>query len=374
MKKNSYLEINISGSILRDIGQWVLIFLIFGALFGGIVYFSRNSDSNIKTVETRPVNIDQTTVITDTSHCDEQTSLKTVKACTFLVLRNDGGHGSAVSLKSGFLITNKHVIEGAKKLTTWFNNEEREISLWNYSPTLDIAILKLPFDTNPCSWFDSSNLQQAETLYAVGWPNQPTGDSTITKGIYSRLNSYEDGLEFIQTDAPINPGNSGGGLINRCGIVGINTLKDVWSNEELPRPLEGLGNALSSRILIPVVDQLISEGKIDTEIPKQKVQQQAKKYNNPQPNTYLDRNNIQSHLNNLNSAIQSWSTNNSRYPKSDLDSLIDLLTRQKLFCETLLGRINDSRPANKDDLFMWDAIVKMSYESVSLAQKLNNIR
>lgn len=345
----------------------ILIFCwVVGTLFSGFIFlYDKPNEQNLITTST-------TTITEDSNKCDEQETLDNIKKCTYIIIRDDGGHGSGVSLKSGYLITNKHVIEGVKKLTTWFNNEEREIKIWNYSPTLDIAILKLPFDTIPCPWFDSSNLQLAETLYAVGWPNDSSGDSTITKGIYSRLNKYQDGLEFVQTDAPINPGNSGGPLVNKCGIVGINTLKDIWSNENLPRPLEGLGNALSSKILIPVIDQLITEGKLDISIPKQKTQPQNGRKYNPSPNIYLSRQNIQNYLNNLHSAIESWSTNNSRYSKSDVDNLLDSLRRQKAFCETLLSRVDDTKPATKDDIFMWDSVVKMSYESSSLAQKLNN--
>lgn len=311
-------------------------------------------------------------VIDERLKCDEKTTLINAKKCTFIILRDDGGHGTGVALNKNYLITNKHVVEGAKKLTTWIDNEWKDITLWNYSPSLDIAIIKLPREVDTCPWFDSSRLQIAENLYAIGWPNIPEGESTLTKGIYSRTNTYEDGLEFIQTDAPINPGNSGGPLLNQCGIVGINTVKEFWTDERLPRPLEGLGNAISSKILIPVIEKLIKEGNDQAIIPKTKQTVQTKNYN-PTPKTYLSRQNIQSYLSNLFQAKQSWYPVREKYPKADIDSLFDLLDRQISFCETLLSRVDDTKPASNDDIFMWDSVVKMSYESSTLAQKLNNM-
>jgi S1-C subfamily serine protease len=114
-------------------------------------------------------------------------------------LRDDGGHGTGFVINQGYLITNKHVIEGAEKLTVYLNGE-KEVPVWNYSQNLDLAILKLPDNSpiNTCNWFDSDQLNIAEELYTFGWPNNPTGDSTVTKGIYSRTNKYEDGTEDIQ--------------------------------------------------------------------------------------------------------------------------------------------------------------------------------
>lgn len=224
--------------------------------------------SLVKVLDTRvsgSVYLDENLVITDKTKCVEDYSINQAKACTTLIMRNDGGHGTGFSVNKGYLLTNKHVVAGAKKLSVWIGGW-KELITWNYSPTLDLAVLKLPEDIPTCKWFDSSQLSLAETLYAVGWPNEPIGDSIITKGIFSRLNQFEEGLEFIQTDTAINPGNSGGPLVNSCGVVGINTLKEFWTQERLPRPLEGLGNALSSKLLIPLVDRLITEGKANIKI------------------------------------------------------------------------------------------------------------
>lgn len=304
--------------------------------------------------------------------CNADDTLSKVKTCTMIVQRDDGGHGSAFSVNPGYLITNKHVIEGAKKLVTWINGE-KELKVWNYSPTLDIAILKLPVDVPTCDWFDSSKLTVAETLYAVGWPVYSTGESTVTKGIYSRLNRFDGGVEFIQTDAAINPGNSGGPLVNACGVVGINTLKDSWSQEQLPRPLEGLGNALSSRILMPLVEELVSKGKI-ADIPKSAVVYEKSNPNVPINTPVLDLNQIRDYLGKLYAWKNSWQTVYGRLSKDKLDALMDLFNRQIAFCEMLVSRLSPNRSATRDDIFMWDAVVKMSYESASIAQYLNSLQ
>lgn len=306
-----------------------------------------------------------------TNKCSVENTLKKAKACTFVVMRDDGGHGSGFSVSPGYLVTNKHVIEGANKLTTWINGE-KDLTVWNYSPTMDIAILKLPEDVPTCDWYESSNLKTAETLYAVGWPQSPTGASTVTKGIFSRFNQFDAGLEFIQTDAAINPGNSGGPLLSSCGVVGINTLKESWSNEELPRPLEGLGNALSSRILEPLVTDLIKQGKL-IEIPKSNVK--VTQRSNPQVPSQkpaLDLEEIQNYLSNLYSWKQSWQLYSNQLPRDKYERLMDLFNRQIEFCLTLINRLQSRNYSSQDDLIMWDAVVKMNYEASALANELNN--
>ena len=344
-------------------------------LLGGILVICAIAGTSlIKVIDLRnnaAVYTDENTVISDKTKCIEDYSTNAAKSCTVLITRNDGGHGTGFSVKKGFIVTNKHVVEGAKKLTTWIDGE-KPLTMWNYSPTLDIAILKLPVDIPTCKWFDSSQLSLAETLYAVGWPNAPTGESTITKGIFSRLNKFEGGLEFVQTDAAINPGNSGGPLVNSCGVVGINTIKDFWTQEQLPRPLEGLGNALSSKILIPLVDELIAQGK-ESSVPRSTASYRTNNPNIPVNTPSLDLNSIKTYLARLYELRKSWSTDNGRYPKQDIDALMDSFNRQISFCETLVSRLSDGRRPTRDDLFMWDSVVKMSYETAAITGRLNSL-
>ncbi|MEK7106192.1 MAG: hypothetical protein AAB895_02435, partial [Patescibacteria group bacterium] len=66
-------------------------------------------------------------------------------------------------------------------------------------------------------------------------------------------------------------------------------------------------------------------------------------------------------------------TDNGRYPKQDIDAQMDSFNRQKSFCETLVSRLSDGRRPTRDDLFMWDSVVKMSYETAAITGRLNSL-
>lgn len=345
---------------------FLLTFLALGIGFIGLIDYS---DASKKIAPSSSVTISSASTVCARSNCSP-TGVNDAKSCTVLVMRDDGGHGSGFSIAKGFLVTNKHVVEGANKLTTFIDGE-KDLTLWNYSPTFDVAVLKLSVEIPTCKWFDSSQLSLAEQLFAIGWPNQPLGDSTVTSGIYSRTNNFDRGLEFVQTDAPINPGNSGGPLVNKYGIVGMNTLKEVWAGENIP--LEGLGNALSSKFLMPVVDQLIKGGQTTLTYPKSTVSYSSQK-NVPAPRVSptIDVNQINKYLSELRVVRESWK-NCSRCSKDVLDRLIDSFNRQIDFCETLSNRLSGGKTPSQDDIALWDQVVKMSYESSALAQKFNQL-
>ena len=75
---------------------------------------------------------------------------------------------------------------------------------------------------------------------------------TVTEGIVSAFRSFENGIDYVQTDVPINPGNSGGPLINVKGeIVGINNFK-VGN-------FESLGFAIASNEVSRISDNIIAD-------------------------------------------------------------------------------------------------------------------
>lgn len=196
-------------------------------------------------------------------NCDLEQALIQAKACTYLIM-TDKGHGSAFAVSDQFLVTNKHVVSQANEIKTWTardgSKDENSINLllWNYAQNSDLAVLKSPISLNSCSWFASNQIKLAETVYTVGWPNTAEGESSITKGIFSRNVLTKEGPAFIQTDASINPGNSGGPLINACGVVGINTAKLSWVDDQVPA--EGFSFAISSQYAQPVIEELINKG------------------------------------------------------------------------------------------------------------------
>lgn len=357
-----YVAFAIWKKLYRVVGLILIVFWFLGSSLVLLLIFS-GDDSYTNTL------LSNENVVSSRNSCEELETVDLAKSCTIIIERDDGGHGSGFSVHPGYAITNKHVIEDAGELKTWIDGKEVIISLWNYSPNYDVAIVKIPEEIGTCKWFESSKLLTAENLYAVGWPNSSYGESTITKGIYSRINKFEDGLEFVQTDAPINPGNSGGPLLNKCGVVGINTLKESWSVNDVP--LEGLGNALASSLLIPLVDELI-EGGGEVDIPKSDVVYQSSNSIVPNNSPTISEAELANHLNGLRNALNSWKGSDGLYPQEDLDKLRDSLTRQIQFSETLLSRISGGRTPSQDDLFMWDSIVKMSYEASVIAARLNS--
>ncbi len=202
--------------------------------------------------------------------CNEQSTLSKAKYCTLIVNRNDGGHGTGFAIEGGYIVTNHHVIVGAKTLSTYID-KITPLNVWGYDENADLAVLKSDIKLSTCDWANSNEIDLAETLFVMGWPGDLTeGESSITRGIYSRLIKTKEGPEFIQTDAAINPGNSGGPLLDKCGIVGINESKVVWSESLVPA--EGLGFAIASNYAKPIIENLITSGKIQQPPPDKKKQ------------------------------------------------------------------------------------------------------
>src|SRR5208337_3676544 len=139
------------------------------------------------------------------------------------------GAGSGVIIsRDGYILTNNHVVEGAKELTvTLADKGEFKAQVVGEDPKTDIAIVKIDAGENlpAASIGDSDQIKVGDWVLAIG---NPFGLShTVTSGIVSAkgrvigAGPYDD---FIQTDASINPGNSGGPLLNMKGeVIGINT-------------------------------------------------------------------------------------------------------------------------------------------------------
>lgn len=177
--------------------------------------------------------------------------------------RRGGGQGSGVIVtRDGYVLTNNHVIEGAKTVTvTLPDKREFKGRIVGSDPKTDIAVVKIDGTELPTiPWGDSSRLQVGEYVLAVG---NPFGlNSTVTLGIVSALGRGHMGItqyeDFIQTDAAINPGNSGGALVNTKGeLVGINTA--IFSQTG---GYQGVGFAVSSGMSKPIYESLVKTGKV----------------------------------------------------------------------------------------------------------------
>lgn len=142
------------------------------------------------------------------------------------------GQGSGFIIdRSGVILTNSHVVNGADKVTvTLKDGRIFEGKVRGADAVTDLAVVKIDGGSLPvASLGNSDQIQVGDWAIAVG---NPLGlDNTVTLGIISTLkrSSAQVGipdkrLDFIQTDAAINPGNSGGPLVNDQGeVIGINT-------------------------------------------------------------------------------------------------------------------------------------------------------
>lgn len=138
------------------------------------------------------------------------------------------GSGVIVSEK-GYILTNNHVIRGAKTITLALaDGRTAEAKVIGTDPDTDLAVMQITLDKLPVISLGSSHkLRAGDVVLAIG---DPFGlDKTVTQGIVSatgRTARTEVGIleNLIQTDAAINPGNSGGALIDTFGrLIGINT-------------------------------------------------------------------------------------------------------------------------------------------------------
>ncbi|MDE8563408.1 trypsin-like peptidase domain-containing protein [Anoxybacillus rupiensis] len=183
----------------------------------------------------------------------------------------DTGTGSGVIFKKAgdvaYIVTNNHVVEGANKVEVSLPSGERvKATIVGTDPLSDLAVLKINGKNvkKVASFGDSSTLRVGEQVAAIGNPLGLDLSRTVTEGIVSGKRtisvSTSEGeweLNVIQTDAAINPGNSGGALINSAGqVVGINSLKIAQEG------IEGLGFALPSQYVQPVIEQLMEYGKV----------------------------------------------------------------------------------------------------------------
>ena len=147
------------------------------------------------------------------------------------------GVGSGVILTSnGYILTNRHVIEGAKTLSVELEDGHTYAAhVIEQSETRDLALIKIEATGLSAAHIsDSSQIAVGQTALAIGSP-LGTYTETVTRGIVSGLGrtiTVKDEVTgkprtlegLIQTDAAINPGNSGGPLLDASGaVVGINT-------------------------------------------------------------------------------------------------------------------------------------------------------
>ena len=173
------------------------------------------------------------------------------------------GSGVIIS-EDGYIITNSHVINGAKEIEVVLNDKRvYNAKILGEDPNSDLALLKIEAkDLNFLEFANSNNIKIGQWVLAVGNPYNL--NSTVTAGIISaksrKINILnEGGIEsFIQTDAAINSGNSGGALINTHGkLIGINTAIQSKTGS-----FTGYGFAIPSNMAKKIVNDLKKYGEV----------------------------------------------------------------------------------------------------------------
>ena len=186
-------------------------------------------------------------------------ALPSAVSITSMTSRGSSAGSGVVLTEDGYLITNAHVVAGAKAVTVLLHdNRILPASLVGFDAVEDLAVLKVEaVGLTPASFGDSNTLRIGEPVAALG--DSLGYRSTFTDGIVSALDREVpvEGvtMTLIQTSAAINFGNSGGPLLNQYGqVMGINTVKIITTDGSA----EGLGFAIPSRRVKYVADHLIA--------------------------------------------------------------------------------------------------------------------
>jgi Do/DeqQ family serine protease len=172
------------------------------------------------------------------------------------------GSGVIFDAKSGYIVTNAHVVDNATEITvTLQDGRDLTAQVVGSDVPSDVAVLKVaPDNLIQIALGDSGRLEVGDFVVAIG---NPFGlQHTVTSGIVSGLGRSginQDGYEdFIQTDASINPGNSGGALVNLRGeLVGINSAILSRSGGNI-----GIGFAIPVNMAHSIMDQLLKYGSV----------------------------------------------------------------------------------------------------------------
>lgn len=223
----------------------------------------QSSDDSAFSMEIRkkPENSDGGFVVKDVSDVVQKVRPSVVGVITesFQTYSTSSTGSGIILSEDGYIVTNNHVVEGGDSIAvTLDDGETYAAELIGTDVKSDIAVLKIDAQNLPAAEFgDSSQVEVGEAAIAIGNPLGLNG--TVTAGIISAVDREiqvgSSNMVLLQTDASINPGNSGGALLNEYGqVIGVNSAK--ISSEDS----EGLGFAIPSNTVGPIVEELIDKG------------------------------------------------------------------------------------------------------------------
>ena len=283
-----------SSNLLKKLGNITLIFVV-GFLGGILGTFLTLQTSHSSTSNTESKQVHSTTVktayknTTSTSEAVDKVKNAVVSVITYSDSSNQGlfekeensdsqisSEGSGVIYKKegkyAYLVTNTHVINGAKKVDILLADGNKVpgevVGSDVYS---DIAVVRISADKAKAvaEFGDSNQLTVGETAIAIGSPLGTDYANSVTQGIISSQgrnvklkadNGQNISTRALQTDAAINPGNSGGPLINIQGqVIGITSSK-ISNNGQTS--VEGMGFAIPAHDVVNIIKQLEEKGKV----------------------------------------------------------------------------------------------------------------
>lgn len=265
--------------------------LLGGAIGSGSVYYMKNKSSipNGYTGTPNPATFDTDVEGLTTTQAFEKVapavvivSVSGIIDYSRIIPKETEGIGSGFIInEEGYILTNYHVIEGAKEVVvTLSDGRDVKAKVINYDANQDVAMLKITDDSVKVPAVvelgDSSILKPGEEVLAIGTPLSKDFNQTVTGGMVSAVNRKVETtsgaiLNLIQTDAAINPGNSGGPLVNTKGeVVGINTMKISGGAEGIgfSIPINEIKDRIDS-LSKPILNLGISIREINAELGKQ---------------------------------------------------------------------------------------------------------
>lgn len=191
------------------------------------------NDGNLKATE---VEADIANLVSEVSPSVVSITTQSQARTYFGVAEQEGAGTGMVVSANGYILTNKHVIDGATNVGVVLadGTSYEDVKVIGTDPLNDVAFLKVPDVNNlkPVELGNSSSIRVGQQVVAIG-NSLGQYQNTVTSGIISGTGrpitaqsggTVETLTDLLQTDAAINPGNSGGPLLNRAGqVIGMNT-------------------------------------------------------------------------------------------------------------------------------------------------------
>jgi S1-C subfamily serine protease len=252
------------------IGSFAALLLLAGAACSSNVPDSTPDDAPRDTATTPP-----TSAPSSQSAGDRMTAEELVRFAEPSVVRvqtNSGVGSGFVVDPDGYIITNNHVVAGARTVTvTLSDGSDHEASIVGTDPRADLALLQIEQDgLTALSLADLDDVAIGQDVIAIGYAldlKRGEGASfSVTRGIVSQKNRAISEasaiLGAVQTDAAINHGNSGGPLINLFGqVVGVNTA--LQPDTTTGGIAQGIGYAVGSDTVRAVYVEIREKGSVD---------------------------------------------------------------------------------------------------------------